>query len=1085
MAATVTTAKTEVVTEGVEEFGGISVGVIGFNGKYKYYIRSYEKELKSIGSIPVLMFDFSFSMLPNDKNGETNSAKAAQEAMDIACGEMFERGIDKIILIFFGATAYLTEVTKSTYKTVILESLRYYYDSGDEQFNKYSKFRGDGTCPEVAMSTLLDHVIKNKEPSIYEVIFMTDGDFNGHQVTSYPSVWESLTTAYDKASVHTFRFNSIGYKGDLLKNITDMKTAFDRSSIYERFAYVSINSGTEIVPTVQKLSREIEDKSDIKVRLPNGLFLHLGVPIYSKVPLIDEKNLIATELLRSNYDSQGVTRDWVVKVMTATCEISLRTAEIRNEMALITDPKNYQKVFAFMNTFSRDYIDRTYTELRTTFKSIKTRKIPIWAEFCDTANEFRLLYNRVQDLVSGTLDDKKKFEQQTAITANLDERHRRNLQRRRAANERQGRKDVDVCMEILNESPLVLEVTSGEKKFEVMMDPSVSKRALNETFSCFLTLESWEESPLLCVTARYLWDANNDWNPGRSRIEQVGTAAFISLEGFDEMQKIFGAAKGFDHAALYKNEGYIKVAQDASNTIVPIATDPTFMGKVQTVKDHLAHMIAGSNYAYAARHINFYIAVIRQCIHQMIQQPTEKLDHITILLINTFRLLTQKINPVYDEKQLPMPRTELLYNIAIGNTAPRFFSTPWECTIYALISSDKDFKLAQDKYNTEMKTSLKMPEFKHKVWQMVYRHFIISRFERDAKWEDPVATWGLKDASEITAYMKDLTEVQKLSHDEAIVKVNSLTMTADKLNTIPKYIHEKLTEQMNATSNVFKMLLNYADRFCDAFWEKFNLSFMPIVGVSRDEFKDFLANPSLTELVMWTNWECNILGYKDCYPITNHASLTKQVVARVNSHYGEILRNVIGDAYEYMEFKNRDHETRALPVCFTTMMETKMVELFTNANKGTVDEKDFRSGVQSILGESTSRWFEIALKEDGIDVLGNLFKYCKGGLRRLDVTKRGLPYSRPGNPTSPLFLQLLTNEEFSSYYRAIGFGYASKKYRNWCDDLHPYMINRVTYMKEEEFVKDVVAHAHSCNLKTEGKDCPSYVREYYRKFRNV
>lgn len=1082
-------AKDRVVMEGIAEFPGVTVGVIGFDDKFKYFIKSYdEKELRNVGTTPVLMFDFSFSMLPSKKNGYVDSAKPTQEAMETVCTEMFGRGIEKVILIFFGATAHLTEVTSHTYKTVISESLRYYYDDGCEQFNKYSKFQGNATCPEVAMATLLDYVTKNKEPTVYEVIFMTDGGFNGSENTPYTTTWEKLTTQFDKSS-HTFRFNSIGYKDDLLKNITDMKAAFDRSRVYDKFSYVTITKPTEIVTTVQKICSEIEEKGDIKVQLADGSFLHLGVPMYSSSLLIDPKSLVETELLRSNYESFGVSREWILDVMAATCHISLRTREMAKEMALVKDVESHQKIFTAMNMFSRNYIEPTHTKLRTTFRSIKARKISIWNEFLETANVFRQLYNRVQDLVSGNLDSKKKFEQQTAISSNLDERHRRNLQRRRAAAECQERKEVDVSMSILNESPLVLEITNFDKKFEVMMDPLVTKKELDDTFSCFFNLERWEASPLICVTAKYLWEANNDWTPSRARIEQVGTAAFISLEGFDEMQKIFGEQKGVAHDVLYKNEGYIKVAHDAANSIVPIATDPTFMAKLQMVKDHLGHMIAGSNYSYATRHINFYIAVIRQCIYQMVQRPTEKLEHITVLLLNTFRLISSKISTVYNEKNEPLPRYDILYNIAIGNTAPRYFTTSWDTSVYALISSDEDFKLANEKYNTETKTELKLNEFKTKLWKMVYRHFIISQFQRDDKWEHPVETWGLRDADAIASDMKELTEVKKLSHEEAVVKVNSQMMSIDKLTTVPKYIQDKISEQIKVNDNVFTLLLNYADRFCDAYWRKFNLNFTSSAtgGASRGEFKSFLSDPSLNDLVFWTNWECNMLGYKDCYPLTNQTNLMKQVVGRINSHYGETLRLVIGEAYEYMEFKNRGHETRALPVYFNSAMETAMVRLFADTYNGLIDEKKFCLEVKSILGEGTSKWFDITLKEDGIDVLANLFKYCKGGIRTLDITSRGLPYSRVGNPTSPRFLELLTNEEFSRYYRPVGYGFLSKKYRDWCDDLHPYMLERlkVKDMNEEQFVVDVLEHATIYKVMKKGKDYPEYIRQYYRMFRTT
>src|SRR4029078_3007393 len=93
----------------------------------------------------------------------------------------------------------------------------------------------------------------------------------------------------------------------------------------------------------------------------------------------------------------------------------------------------------------------------------------------------------------------------------------------------------------------------------------------------------------------------------------------------------------------------------------------------------------------------------------------------------------------------------------------------------------------------------------------------------------------------------------------------------------------------------------------------------------------------------------------------------------------------------------------------------------------------------------------------------------------------------PSNPASPYFLQELTDIAFSAYFKPIGFGWSTKKYRSFIDDLHPYMSDRLFFHStEDSYVTDILAHVKYCNTNNPyklEKDYELEFRHFYRQFK--
>jgi hypothetical protein len=148
-----------------------------------------------------------------------------------------------------------------------------------------------------------------------------------------------------------------------------------------------------------------------------------------------------------------------------------------------------------------------------------------------------------------------------------------------------------------------------------------------------------------------------------------------------------------------------------TNAIIPIATDPYFLSKINLVKDYIGFMVAGSSLAFANRHINIYIPVIKECLDTLTKGESEKVDNLLRLLLNTYRLLLTKLNIIYDIKQKPLSKDQIIYEVSMGNTPTSYFSTPYETAIICMSIHPDAYYKALETYNKKAKTTLKIEEY--------------------------------------------------------------------------------------------------------------------------------------------------------------------------------------------------------------------------------------------------------------------------------------------------------------------------------------------------------------------------------------
>lgn len=1043
---------------------GVKIEILGSDQtgyRYRWLESTNDDKIDYSTCLPVLIMDYSASMQ------NSNSAQPATDGTKTLCKSLFSKGITKILLVYFGATSYPFEVTMDNYAGRIDETLRGYF-ANQEAYQLCGKFKIDATVPTYAFNDVYKYLNTTKENEIF-ITFMTDGQFNNYDNNYYDNEWKKIVTNLYTLK-KTINIASIGYKDDYLKNIQQMKIAFDGVRI--PFTYTTISKAIEIEATLLNTSEEFDIGCMPKLDLKNGLTIVQGECVYAKDKLFDD--LIPANIIENDTDKTGVSALWVQKVISLEISIGLKENDIRTKMGSTQSKSLYVEIVKDLVPYFTN-LHKLYMELKSEYKSLKSRDIPSWKSLYEKIETFSKLFRDIQLFVSSELDEKKSFEIATKINKSITSQHARSLQRRKITNEANKAKNKIFKITLINEDPVTLKCVYENEKYTIeKLNAPIDK--LNEHFTCTYSLEEWSDllNTLIGIPFQYTWKSNDDWTPSKSCIDYVSLASTVSMDGYKETQSIFGVIESPEHKTLYGDNKYISSAHDKCNSFLPIAVDPFFCVKLDMLKQHLGHMMAGSNLAYRNPHLLLYVAVLKQCFNQLLDNDSEKLRHIILLLLNTFKLATDKISVIHDKNQISVSKEDILLNIAKGNTAPYLFASAWESAIFLLSTSESDLMKSFEKYKSDSNEDVtNLDQYKFQLWKMVLRHMHIMSFDKKDTWESH-KTWDLKNASEMELILKT----------EGEDAFNKYLMSENKLLNIPNVIKNDLEMMRDGKLiKLFKSLVNFGDTLNDSVWNEFNKSFLPIKFIQKTTINILFTDEIYDTIGYWSYWESYAYGHKECYPVKTQKEISKVVTNNINAKYGESLTGAIADVKEYIDFKSRTRETRFLPVTFTPAQSIKINELFKKVYLKRCNEDEFKTEFKSIMDKKYCEQIGQTLVEDGVDVLANLFVYCSRYLHSLKMKTSRLPRNCPANPSSPYFLQDMGEINFVQYYRPCGFGWTDKKYRDWIDDLHTYMDNRLCYYTDAKSFADDVMH-HVLTFRTAGKISPDQYRSEAEHFFN-
>ena len=1092
---------------------------------FKYVLKELAQTEKTVVK-PTIAFicDFSWSM--------QNMAKPFLDSIKTTCMHLFNNDTREILLVFFGETPYLFPITSDTIDKKLSDVMDLYFDQPNI-YEKLGKFQPNATVPELAFNVLIDYISKVSNIKSLQILFTTDGQFNGDRRSStliknyYQTQWKEIATKISKLNIENYNIICLSIKNDSLDNIKLMNDCFNTTKNNNMLTYNTIKEIAELPNAFQNIMNQMSLILIPRVHL-HGLTLILDEPVYSMTNLTTQYPIVLTsdkqevDVYVNPQNPNKLTKipqEWKDKVIALEIEIGIYENDILSSFKNISklqmseQKTGYkllvQKMIPQFNKFMYKKM-----ELGQEVKSLKSRNIGIWKLLTAKYEDFIKLLSDIQLLVTEELNEKKSFEISTNI--NLNSKHSKTMARRRILNEH-NRSNIAMIDKstIVSTNPLKLSISI--KNNESIEELLSSQEALDEEFICFYTQANWsdvfEESSLFGILMKYEHKENDDWTPSRANISHISTSGISSLEGYEEIQNIVGGINPV-HQDLYGSNKYIDIAHDKTNAWLPIATDPFIFKKAYIVKERLSHMLVGSNIAYTNRHILIYTAALRQTINQLLTNDTFKMKSYVVCIVNTFRMLAKHINPISDKAQKAMSNSQVLYNISIGNTAPYLFSTPWEPTMYGLICSGNEYQQACDNYNDNSTNKVTLKEFRKLVWLMIFRSFVIRKYENDEytvnnnvnsnvnnnvnnnvnsnvnsnvdganinikDWINPEKTWGLDNADQI----------KKTLEKEGPECINNLLMTEEKINNIsPQKIKDDIYKISTSWTlvNIFKIILKFTNECDDGFWDQYSKKFIfdekdlnvmtEMVTMSNNDFTNIIHN---------TYWECYLYGCKECFPCKSYDEMKSQIVKRINNSYGDSLNEILNDYNELNEFKKRKYETRYLPITMTPDMVSVINLSFDQVYNHKAKLDDFIKIMRSVLGPRVCRQIDEAFDVDKVDVLKNLYEFCQKKNHQLKLKPTMLPYSCPAEACSPLFLQELSEIEFSRYFRPLGFGWANKKYSSWVGDLHPFMVSNVQkYSDVDSFIKVVLAHVNEFKSSSE-RNIDNYkdeIRNFYDQY---
>jgi hypothetical protein len=1016
--------------------------------------------------------DFSWSMKLS------NSDKSAYIALISTCTSLFDNGFKTIRIALFGGDTYMIEVSREDYEKKIQEGLDNYLDIDRHTLCK-AKFDIRYTRPDIAFHNIIESSTKKNN----YVIFMTDGVFNGKDRYHYEREWKRQTREIKK-SEQNYQFMVIGYQNDSLEQIQSMDSTFREADI--KLQYVTIAHPDEIKNSMELYASQVIERVNGSVEITLGdhnVNIRKGETFYTTHKI---KGMMEPIDYLESFIEKGVTLEWIKEVYNHRLQMMIFLNNCRNELA---EGANMMDVFEKMVKY-QNIILKNYMRLRSKVKGIKSRKIQPWRDFISEHHEYLTFMRFIQYGCSDDLTEKKKYEIKTNMQNQMATKHILSIQRR-----------VEKNKGNVHEVEFNADVNEGENKITFtsmkngeIIDVSTSDMKcdisdLNDAYSCFFTAEDWSEllPSLMGIPIKYIWKENDDWNPSISNIEHVNESTYISDDGYSELQDIFSMQYGtsydeIDHKILFGDKLYISDQLTKMNFYIPLAIEPNFIKKSQLIMERLALTITGSSYGSASRHINFYIAVIKQAIKQYINNPSGKAMKNIALLLYTYKVLFDKFTGVYDIDNSVMKRDVIIYNIGRGETSRTYFDSAYHVACLLTISDMKDIKDGLKLYNREYCSNLSIDEWICRLWKMVYRAFIIESFNSSYMndWTEP-ETWGLTDRDEVYKIVSELETSKVMEH------VEKHMMTNDKLTEQPEVVESSINKFYNSLiTNVYNVF-GTIDKELKESKYFYNVSSNPLGPFDLSKIrKPQVLEAEMKQIIFNTFWECELYGQKDCYPYREHDAIKSQIVSRINTKYGDVIRVAVKNGEEYHAFIERDTECEYLPSVFTQKQTKALNKLFINTYGGEYKKEEFVEKINGILDEYTKNGIKHAI-ERGVDPLENLYEYCKRTKNRIIIKDNGLPESAPSNPTSPKFLQYLSNEEFNAYFKPLGFGWQGKKYRCWIDDLHPFMKHNVQLWDREQFINLTTGHTAKWNLDSPARQTPyemvkDYAGMYYDTF---
>ena len=306
-------------------------------------------------------------------------------------------------------------------------------------------------------------------------------------------------------------------------------------------------------------------------------------------------------------------------------------------------------------------------------------------------------------------------------------------------------------------------------------------------------------------------------------------------------------------------------------------------------------------------------------------------------------------------------------------------------------------------------------------------------------------------------------------------------MDVDKLMLIPKHIeHQSSKFLQKPFTKAFELLytiskemnqMNYFD--C--------IKANPLINIKTIDVFENIPIRDQFLLIHHTLWECKLYGIDRCYPIRTFDEISPQIVSQINSNNKINIKNHIKMINNFSEFSDKFSEVKYLPAVFDKSTIRNLNVLFLKVYAKELSEISFVTKIKTYFDQFTLKGISVGIL-NGVDVLRNLFVCCTHKQNILKLKKNGLPYSSPSIPTSPKFLQVLTDCEFREYFRPLGMENKNKQFRSWVNNFHAFMIEH-KYLEKQTFIRLTLINCDKeleqfSNFDKNHLTC--YIKKYYK-----
>lgn len=481
----------------------------------------------------------------------------------------------------------------------------------------------------------------------------------------------------------------------------------------------------------------------------------------------------------------------------------------------------------------------------------------------------------------------------------------------------------------------------------------------------------------------------------------------------------------------------------------------------------------------------------------------------------------------------------IVVNILASNNVPRnnhktflhFVETSKECSSNDVLPYVEAMNREHDQYLKKFQYSSFSTDDEY-AKQCIIKRFMVnvlkigimkdlSPLVNDPMLTDP-KTWGMKSVEEFTINMKEIVDhgiKAEKTHNQMLRDLSSYySISLFKLSQLIMPVNGQSNNNVEINNVNFDNTLDNTlnDYRCDID----NLK-LKIPEKIQEKIKEFINNNRIVEscfalfddlflntqkayqtikkqikqhmyvIIFLLIWNIKLKGEIKT-KFMSDSVIVNGISPTINTIYLDPINDMINNLNDYTSFMKIYEETSYPPVFLSATAVTRLNSLFKKVyedDEDCIGLENFRKKITEIISQKIGYLadmifdgFIIAGKR-GIDVIDSLYKRCKVCPNHLILKDTYLIERCPMNPTSPFFLQVLNETQFTQYYAitgAKGVGTVRKKrYTSYVDNLHNLMMAHVSEPKDL-YTHIVINHyVQSVTNPIDMKLFRNYVRKYY------